>query len=69
MSILAHYGASFLPNQNYKSGKIFEVHWCGVENDKCVEGMEVEFPVFHDVFSKFIGDVLNDGTPLVQVRL
>lgn len=48
--------------------KIFEVHWCEVEGGECVTD-SVELSVFHDVFSEYFWDVLNDGTRLVQVRL
>jgi len=49
--------------------KIFEVHWCTVESDECVEGTAVERSVFHDVFRGYFWDAIHDDTRLVQVRL
>jgi hypothetical protein len=49
---------------------IFYVNWCEVDDlGACMQNTNVELSVFHDVFSTYFWDVLNDGTRLVQVRL
>jgi len=48
---------------------MFDVNWCEVEDNTCVDGTEEELSVFSDVFENYAWYVQNDGTRNVEIRL